>query len=428
MRKFLILLSLAACSKSYASDSTLLYKNEIYEGDIRSVQLTHNASGFNFPIIMLGETSNLNLQFDQMVAERDYFQYTLVHCNANWEPSSIQKNQYLSGTGFDNIDDANFSFGTLTQFTHYSVNFPSENTKPRFSGNYLLVVYRNFDEKDIVLSRRIMVLDNKGNVDMNIHPSSQVEWRNTHQEIDFNFNVTTNYFMPRPSEDLKVVMLQNSDWNTAIFGLKPQFINGKSFNFDLQTGNQFLALNEWRFFDIRTFQTIAAGVMKRMNIANQKHIFLQTSTARNTESYMNYSDYNGRYLINNRDLPSPVGGAKTESDYCFVHFALNSNTELKDKEVYVYGELSDWRVQENFKCYYNPDSKKYELVVPLKQAYYNYMFAVKDLATGQLDLKYFENSFFETENNYMILVYHRNQSFGYDELIGYGFKGSRDKQ
>lgn len=428
MKKLLLLWLCATAFAAQASDSTIRYSNYIYEGDIRSVQLTNAESGFNFPLIQVGEISKLMLNFDQLNPERDYYQFTLIHCDANWNPSNLQKSQYLYGTGFDNIDNATFSTGTLTQFTHYSITFPTENTKPRVAGNFLLLVYRNFDEKDIILSRRILVLDNKGALAMNVHSSSQVENRITHQEVDFTFNVTANnYFMPRPTEDLKVVMLQNGDWNSAITGLKPQFINGKNFNFDLQTGNQFFAGNEYRFFDVRTFQVTAAGVMRKFNIANQKHIILQNAISRQYDRYFNYSDYNGRFLISNKDLPATAGGMQTESDYCFVHFSLSSNEELKDKEVYVYGELSDWRIQESFKCYYNADNKRYELVTPLKQAYYNYIFVVKDKVTGELDKKYFENSFMETENNYIVLIYHKNQTLGYDELIGYGLKGSRDK-
>lgn len=425
-RLILCLLSVVAISAK-ASDSTLRYTNYIYEGDIRAVQVNHKETGFNFPLILVGETLKLNLNFDQLTAERDYYQFTFVHCDANWQPSDLKKNQYMYGNGYDNIDDATFSFGTLTQYTHYSVDFPTENTKPRVAGNFLLVVYRNFDEKDIVLSRRIMVLDNKGALTMKVHASSQVATRATHQEVDFTYNVSSGYYMPRPSEDLKVVLLQNCDWNTAITGLRPQFINGKNFSFDLQVGNQFPGLNEWRFFDIRTFQVTAAGVMRRFNIANQKHIILQNVLSRKNDRYFNYSDYNGRFLIENKDLPSTASGLKTESDYCFVHFSLTSNEELKDKDVYVYGELSDWRIQDAFKCFYNADNKRYELVTQLKQAYYNYFFVVKDRVTGELDIRNFENSYMDTENTYIVLVYHKNQTLGYDELIGYGLKGSRDK-
>jgi hypothetical protein len=327
--------------------------------------------------------------------------------------------------GFDNMPNPSFSTGTLMQYVHYSVLLPTAQTTPRISGNYLLVVYRNYDEKDIILSRRMMVLDPKGNVEMTVIQSSQVDLRATHQEVDFNFNLSNNtYNIPNPYTDLKTVILRDAEWNTAINDLKPQFIKGTSYNYQYQLGNQFQGLNEYRYFDIRSFRMSAANVKQRFNAANQKHIILVTDQTRRFDRYMNWPDYNGRYLLFNKDIPIP-GGGNSESDYCFVHFTLRNSEELKGKKVYVYGELSDWRVQPDFQLYYNADNKTYEAVIPLKQAYYNYSYMVVDDESGEMDNAYFEGSHSETENNYMVLVYHKNQTQGYDELIGYGLQNIR---
>jgi len=174
-----------------ATDQELRYENAIYESDIRTVVLL-NEAGFNFPLVELNEPFNkLKLSFDQLTSERDFYQYTLIHCDANWERSSISKTQYLGGVGFESIDNSFFSNGTLTQYTHYEVNLPSENTKPTISGNYLLLVYRNFDENDIVLSRRIMVLESKGNVSMDVVQSNQVEFRKMQQQGNITLNKTS---------------------------------------------------------------------------------------------------------------------------------------------------------------------------------------------------------------------------------------------
>lgn len=406
-----------------AADSTLRYDNFVYEKDIRSVKLTQAESGFNFPIITLGSNEQLLLEFDQLRSEMDYFQYTLIHCNAAWEASALQKTQYLDGLGYENFPNPEFSTGTLMQYTHYSANIPSAAAYPKVSGNYLLLVYRNYEEKDIVLTRRIMVLDSKGAVEMNVQQSMQVDLRATHQEVDFNFILSSNYYIPNPYTDMKTVILRNADWSSAIPDLKPQFISGTTYNFQYQTGNQLQGLNEFRFFDIRSFRMSTANVKTRFNVANQKHVTLIAEQTRRFDRYMNWSDYNGRFLIDNRDMPLP-GGARSESDYCFVHFTLRSD-ELKGKKVYIYGELSDWRLQTDFEAFYNPESGSYEAIIPLKQAYYNYQYVVVDDATGERDDAYFEGSHGTTENNYMVLVYHKNLNLGYDELIGYGLQNSR---
>jgi len=119
-------------------------------------------------------------------------------------------------------------------------------------------------------------------------------------------------------------------------------------------------------------------------------------------------------------------GVSFESDYVFVHFSLAA--DVQENDVYIFGELSDWRINENLKMYYNADLKNYEAVVPLKQGYYNYMFGILNKTTGKLDFKPLEGANSATENNYMVLMYHRNQAMPFDELIGYGLKNSQGKK
>ena len=61
---------------------------------------------------------------------------------------------------------------------------------------------------------------------------------------------------------------------------------------------------------------------------------------------------------------------------------------------------------------WNPENKAYEASVFLKQGYYNYMYL---LDNG----KNIDGNFHETENEYIILVYHRPQGGRYDKLAGY---------
>lgn len=404
------------------SDSTLRYANAIYESDIRAVRLYQKSSGFPFPILTLGVGESLVLEFDQIRSERDFYQYTLIHCDAHWNPSALSRTQTLDGMGYDNVENANFSNGTLMQYTHYATEVPGEQTKPKLSGNYLLLVYRNFNEADIVLSRRMMILQSQGAVNIQLSQSKQVELRSTHQQVNFSFIKNDAYFMPNAMQDVKAVILRNGEWMFGIDDLKPMFIVGNELQYNHQLGNQMDGMNQYRFFDIRSFRSSTAGVKQRLNIANQKHVILVNEKSRRFERYYNWADYNGRVFYDSKDLPMPSGMA-FESDYCFVHFSVQAESELKEP-VYVYGELSDWRMLESHRMYYNPDSRAYEAVIPLKQGYYNYVIGVRNPETNLLDFAPFEGQHSETENNYMVLIYHKNPAMGFDELVGYGLKNT----
>ena len=412
-------------------DSTLRFTNAIYEGDIRTVRVTQPQSGFAFPLITLEDAlGNLRLEFDQLTAERDYYQFTLILCDAQWNKVPMAKTQYLEGIGYENLENYVFSNSTLTQYVHYTQNFPTENTLPKYAGNYLLVVYRNFNESDIVLSRRIMVLSAKGNVDVTVNQSNQVEFRQENQQVNFTFNTLKGYYIPNPYQDLTAVILQNGEWVSAIDNLKPQFIQSQSYAYKQVQGTQFSGENEYRSFDIRSLRSSQAWVKKRMNIGNQKHVWLVTDQSRGYDRYMPWSDYNGRVFYDNKDIIKDTmmnnNGVSFESDYVFVHFSLAA--DVQENDVYIFGELSDWRINENLKMYYNADLKNYEAVVPLKQGYYNYMYGIFNKTTGKLDFKPLEGANSATENNYMVLMYHRNQAMPFDELIGYGLKNSQGKK
>ena len=67
---------------------------------------------------------------------------------------------------------------------------------------------------------------------------------------------------------------------------------------------------------------------------------------------------------------------------------------------------------------YNDVMGVYECPVLLKQGYYNYQFRqLSDAGVGQTSRS--EGDFYETENEYLILVYHRPQGERYDALVGY---------
>ena len=54
------------------------------------------------------------------------------------------------------------------------------------------------------------------------------------------------------------------------------------------------------------------------------------------------------------------------------------------------------------------------------------MYGVKDGdADAYLNFVPFEGAHSVSENNYMVLIYHRNPVLPYDELIGYGLNNSQ---
>ncbi|NMD01400.1 MAG: hypothetical protein GYA62_16990 [Bacteroidales bacterium] len=67
---------------------------------------------------------------------------------------------------------------------------------------------------------------------------------------------------------------------------------------------------------------------------------------------------------------------------------------------------------------YNYDKKQYELTLLLKQGFYDYAYAYLTDKSTKADFGFIEGNHYETENDYYIFVYWRNNSFRYDRLVG----------
>lgn len=389
----------------------LQYTNTAYESSIKTVILTQAGSYERFPAIDLGSNQQLNLQFDDMMPENDNYQYTIIHCSSDWKPSNLKPNEYITGSLFETITNYSFSTTTFQTYTHYHLDFPTPELKPKLSGNYIIKVYRNFDENDLILTRRFMVVDDKFVITPDPKIASNAAIRFTSQEIDFSVNMGDNR-IPNPMTDVKATIMQNLRWDNAIFDLKPRFINGKILDYNYETGNIFSGGNEFRYFDIRNLRFLSYNVRRKYDENNIKNAVLYADANRMGQQYTQTIDFNGKIVVDNRD-----GGVKgeIESDYAAVHFTLIS--DKLDRDVYIFGELTDWQIREDFKMEWNEKSGQYEKMLMLKQAYYNYYYVTPD-AAGRADIGYTEGSHSNTENDYHILIYNKNPFMQYDELLG----------
>ena len=75
--------------------------------------------------------------------------------------------------------------------------------------------------------------------------------------------------------------------------------------------------------------------------------------------------------------------------------------------------------------FYNDESGLYEAQILIKQGFYNYQFVTLD-TTGNFSNHDIDGSFYQTENDYTILVYYRKIGDRYDSVIGIGEANSRN--
>ena len=415
MKKVLLFLFLISFQISFGQR---IYDNTCYDDKIATVILQKNIDIYDpVPIINIGSSEALKLSFDMLDPQNEFLNYSLVHCDRNWMLSDLQPMDYVSGNTMGEITDYKFSTNTYQTYTHYSLNFPSDDMAITKSGNYILKVFRNFDEEDILLTRRFMVVDPQTKITTTVKSATIPEFRFTHQEIDFTVNYL-GFNIPNPFLDVHATILQNNSWSNAIRNLKPQFVNNNELSFNYENENIMSGTNEFRFFDIRSLRFFSNNVIKKY-IDTVQNVVLRPEESKAYLNYVRWIDYNGKRDIFNSDGMNLV----EDGDYVLVHFNFKSNSLNDMGEIFVYGELSDWQTKDKFKMTYSPELKMYTCSVLLKHSYYNYHFVLRD-KDEKIDYTFTEGNHQETENDYTILLYHKNVFYGYDEIIGLATRNS----
>ncbi len=366
------------------------------------------ARGLQVPVIELGE--ELTLEFDDLNAKYDQFHVKVIHCDMNWNASKINDIEFVSSFNDEIINNYAVSQSTKVPYYHYDVILP----KVKISGNYIVVVWRDRDKNDLILTKRFIVVENKIGVLSNIHQATDPTFRKTKQQIDFSLNYA-NLPLMSPKEDLKVIIKKNFRWTNTLMGLKPfNVIEGqKTLEYRyFNNENLMESGNEFRFFDARSTFRKGFGIDK-IELGDVDDIWLYTQ--KNSNSYTNIDAIDQNGLFSPQNLESR--NTTTEPDYPFFTFTLKEQ-ELENKKVYVNGGFNNWLFDESNLMDYDNEFKGYVATIQLKQGIYNYNFVVID-ENGAVDESFFEGNFQETENIYEIIVYSKPQAGRFDKIVGY---------
>lgn len=400
-------------SDDYYGDNSIRYENYVYKPNIKSVQLYDESFELSQPLLALGSTEKLKLAFDDLDADLKSYSYTVIHCNANWEPSDLVPAEYIDGFADNNINDYRYSLNTLQKFTHYSATFPNNTMRITKTGNYILKVYADSDPNNLVLTRRFMIHQNRLNIISRVTQASIIEERNYKQELDFTID-HTGYDIKNPYNDLTIVMTQNNRWDNAKTGFRPQFVKDNELVYGNDDLNIFPGGNEFRYFDIKSlrFHTEFVFSVKADSLGN--HVELYKDEKRSYKRYSTYTEMNGNYFIKVQEGTN----SEVEADYCYVKFFVPYTDPLLDGNLYVFGAFNDWRCNKENLMHYNKTRLGYECTLYLKQGLYNYEYVFMKDGSTVADETLIEGSHYETENDYMIYVYHRQQGTFYDQLIG----------
>ena len=376
---------------------------------IKSIQLKPLQEKVFTAIVPLGTV--LELSFDDLEADSKSYQYKIEHMTNDWGKSRMLTSQYIDGFDQNTILDVTNSFNTLQSYTHYSVQIPNSNSIITKSGNYLLSVLN--DEDEVVFSRKFVFYERKTIVGVSVERSRNTKTSNTQQTIQLSIN-HPNLQINNPNQEIKVVILKNENWNEKITDLQPTFFKANQLLYTYTNKTNFWGDNEYYNFDTKIIRNRSLGI-QRVEKREVYHHYIYPKNYNKFKKYTYFPDINGQFLIRTLE----ANDAKTEADYAMMHFSLTAYEPFKEKEVYVFGAFNNFEITPENKMYFDSESSTYKANFLLKQGFYNYSFATVD-QDNQVDLRTINGSYYETENQYTVLVYYISFGAVYERVIGVG--------
>ncbi|MBP6397741.1 MAG: DUF5103 domain-containing protein [Saprospiraceae bacterium] len=451
---FTLLLSICLYITGANAQTDFEYTNSVYSNQIKSIQTLVNGIITSVPVMRLNSSDRLVIQFDDLSEEEDNeFYYKLIHCTKDWEASPIQEIEFVEGFAEERIRDWQLSIGTKQIFTHYWFSLPNRDTRLRISGNYLLLVYDRGNDNTPLFTKRIIVAESAILPNMQWVRPSQTEFIRFNQQLNLSFQIK-DVKLINPMRDVYTTVVQNGNWTNAMYNVAPRVFKDGQFTFDQFGLISFPGSNEYRFFDTRTLIGRGWGVKSIDYFIDGYEVLLTPAIRRDQKVYSFNFDFNGNFYVDNVDffsraifdsnlqnrnklvefrnnfayfdaLDNEWQGREKDlrSDYTNVIFNLKS--PRLDKDVYVFGAITEFQLQPRFKMKYDDRREMYTADILLKQGYYDYLFATEG-ENGKIDFSITEGSWQDAENEYKTIIYLREFATRYDRVLGVISSNSAD--
>ncbi|CAL1520234.1 DUF5103 domain-containing protein [Chitinophaga sp. MM2321] len=399
---------------SAAAQVNVITPDHVYYNNIKSVKFNQQGDPLSMPMYTIGGGEKLELSFDDMDNDVKNYYYSFVLCNADWTQAQVNPFDYMRGFSETRILDYRLSSVALQRYTHYSVQLPGTNSYPVKSGNYLLKVYLDSDTTQLAFTRRMFVVENKAGLSGYIQQPVSPKLFRTHQKVNFEVNMGA-LNIQNPFDQVKVVILQNYRWDNAITNLKPQFINGNVIKYNTEIDCVIPGGKEYRWIDLRSFRLQTERVQRSEYHSSSTDVYAVPDHERADKVYQFIKDVNGKFYLATLDDYNP----NFEGDYASVHFSFVAPEPYAGYDMYIFGEMTSYECNSTNKLTYNGASRAYEGTLFLKQGYYNYIYGLVDktLPHPKFNTDLTEGDYWETENNYTILLYFRPLGGRSDELV-----------
>ncbi|MCH5219578.1 MAG: DUF5103 domain-containing protein [Muribaculaceae bacterium] len=365
------------------------------------------------PCIIMDTGDAIKIDFDILSEDRDYLRYEVIHCNADWKPSTLSYLEYLDGFNEGQIELFDFSMATTVDYVHYSLVLPNEDFSFKLSGNYIVRIYDESEPDNTLVLARFTVSEQTAPVSAFITSRTDSGYNSKYQQLEIAIDCdrapVRDLF-----NDLKVVITQNGRPDAIHVTNHPMRVTGRKVIYEHSPELIFDAGNEYR-----RFETVL-NTLPGMNTdfiewhAPYYHHYLAVDKPRSAISYSYDQTLRGGYVV--REYNSDNGDI--DADYVVVHFSLEM-PELFNTDIFIDSDAFDRVLGPESRMVYNRGTGRYEKAALLKQGSYSYQYLA--VPSGKLNglTQTVEGDKYQTVNQYTVDVYTRVPGERYDRMIGH---------
>jgi hypothetical protein len=411
MRKLYILSIIVLISSSIIAAQP--YRTRILADNIKTLTIGLADDALALPIVELKEDQQLEIRFDEMSHETHHYNYTVLHCNADWTPSDLNTYEYLEGYTNGYITDYERSINTHYLYTNYQLSIPNYDMHFKISGNYVLLIYEDDDKDKLIAQACFSILEPQVKVDAKIRANTDIEINGRYQQLDFDIQLQ-GLNLRDPTSEIKTFVRQNNRIDNEVRDVKPNYISESKLSFVNNKALIFEGGNEYHSFDVSSVYALSRNI-DHIEFTDKGHEVMLMPDKIQRGNYMHEYDANGKFLINHQEAFEDV---HTEADYVFVHLKLHANRPFFDGQLYVGGAFNYNKMDEAVRLHYDNQAEAYTKTLFLKQGGYNYQYWFVPKNASKATVTRVDGSYWQTENDYTIYVYHRPWGERYDRLIG----------
>lgn len=386
------------------------YRTQALSDEIHTIQVNAGGDWQRLPIIQLDNNDYIQINFDRLGANSyKSLRYRLVNCYADWTRSTLLDVEYVDGFNNILIDDFAQSINTTIDYTNFNLEIPNDRQRIKLSGNYAVEVYEEDNPDKVLLTACFSILKPEVSITGSVSSNTDIDSNKEHQQVSFVIN-TSDLRIRDVFTDLKVFIRQNNRIDSQKSFVKPTYVQGNRLVYEFNKDLIFEAGNEYRRFESVSYRYNGLHIESTQYRRPYYYTFIAPDKIRAGKVYVYDKDQNGRFLIRNAEGQD----SNTDADYFVTNFTLKADNPFLEP-IYFNGAFTNDEFNEKTLMKYDYNKNEYHGEMLLKQGAYNYQYLAKSGKDFTASL--IEGNYFQTQNQYYILVYHRPMGFQSDNLI-----------